>query len=539
MLLDKFTEKLAHRDKPEIEMVEEKRQSQTHVQPAGDAPPIDLELVGDELPWNWTFSKKSKSYVIALLLNFVSAFNATGEWGFFAGNRAMLTGVGNSTAKTGVTEEFNVSGSVFLTSSFTYNAALGLGPLFLAPLSESYGRRPMIVLLLFVITVLFLPQSLAPNMVSLSVTRLFQGTAASIEGPHVAGIITDLFHRDHGRGIAMATFTLVVFTANALGPLCCHWLAFTTNWPYIYWMQMAMNGVVFLMCVFMLDETRHDVILDKKVRKYNKTYGTQLKIKTDAAHSFKSAMSKSLARPLVYLTTEPIVMALALWVGFAWGCVFLFTGAVTLVYEETYGFNSGEAGTVLITGFIGAFLAWLLNFGQNALYQRKKDPVTHIAPPEARLYQAAFGAVMFGGCMFLYAWTARPWITPYVSMIGLVGVNFGIFPIYAGVYTYIGDAYEQYSSSAQAAQALIRNLLGATFPFFASGMYENLTYKWASSLIGFIALALSVIPFVLLAYGNKLRGKSRVCKQILREQEEDEMMREQRDFEEPGHKQHA
>ena len=70
-------------------------------------------------------------------------------------------------------------------------------------------------------------------------------------------------------------------------------------------------------------------------------------------------------------------------------------------------------------------------------------------------------------------------------------------------------------------------------------MYENLTYKWASSLIGFIALALSVIPFVLLAYGNKLRGKSRVCKQILREQEEDEMMREQRDFEEPGHKQHA
>lgn len=181
----------------------------------------------------------------------------------------------------------------------------------------------MLVILLFVIVILFLPQALAPNIESLSITRLFQGTAASIEGPHVAGIITDLFHRDHGRGVAMATFTLIVFTANALGPLCCNWLAFKTDWTNIYWMQMAMNGVVFIMCVFMLDETRHDVILDKKVVKYNKTYGTDLKIKTDAAHSFKGAVSKSLARPLLYLFTEPIVMALALWVGFGKSLVFL------------------------------------------------------------------------------------------------------------------------------------------------------------------------------------------------------------------------
>ncbi|TIA91863.1 hypothetical protein E3P81_01764 [Wallemia ichthyophaga] len=499
-----------------------KKDQMSQVKNHGDPPPIDLELVGQELPWEWSMPKKSKSYIMALLLNFVSAFNATG----------------NSAAKAGVTAEFGISGSVFLTSSFTYNAALGLGPLFLAPLSESYGRRPMIVGLLLLIVILFLPQALAPNIESLSITRLFQGLAASIEGPHVAGIITDLFHRDHGRGVAMATFTLIVFTANALGPLCCNWLAFKTDWPNIYWMQMAMNGAVFLLCMFLLDETRHDVILDKKVRNYNKTYGTDLKIKTDAAHSFKGAMSKSLARPIVYLLTEPIVMALALWVGFAWGMVFLFTGATPHVYEVNYGFNQGESGTVLICGFIGAFLAWLLNFGQNALYKRSKDPVTHIAPPEARLYQAALGAVLFGAFEFMFGWTARPWITPWVSMIAVIGVNFGIFPIYAGVYTYIGDAYEQYSSSAQAAQALLRNLLGATFPFFATAMFDNLSFPWASSTIGFIALALSSIPFTLLVFGGWLRARSRVCKQITREQEEDEFRREQA-FEEPGEKRHA
>lgn len=139
----------------------------------------------------------------------------------------------------------------------------------------------------------------------------------------------------------------------------------------------------------------------------------------------------------------------------------------------------------------------------------------------------------------MFAWTARPGITPWVSMVAVIGVNFGIFPIYAGVYTYIGDAYEQYSSSAQAAQALLRNILGATFPFFATAMFDNLTFPWASSTIGFIALALATIPFSLLAFGGWLRARSRVCKQITREQEEDELYREQREFEEPGMKHNA
>lgn len=66
MLFDKFK-----KDQNELTMIEGKN--------SGDLPHIDLELVGEELPWNWSMPKKFKSYIIALLLNFVSAFNATGE----------------------------------------------------------------------------------------------------------------------------------------------------------------------------------------------------------------------------------------------------------------------------------------------------------------------------------------------------------------------------------------------------------------------------------------------------------------------------
>lgn len=39
--------------------------------------------------------------------------------------------------------------SVFQTSSFTYLAMLGIGPLVLAPVSETFGRRPQIVVCTF------------------------------------------------------------------------------------------------------------------------------------------------------------------------------------------------------------------------------------------------------------------------------------------------------------------------------------------------------------------------------------------------------
>ena len=66
-------------------------------------PDLTIALEGGENPHNWSAFRKFKSAFVAILIKFVSAFNATG----------------NSAAKSGVTKEFNISSSVFLTSSFT------------------------------------------------------------------------------------------------------------------------------------------------------------------------------------------------------------------------------------------------------------------------------------------------------------------------------------------------------------------------------------------------------------------------------------
>ena len=75
--------------------------------------------------------------------------------------------------------------------------------------------------------------------------------------------------------------------------------------------------------------------------------------------------------------------------------------------------------------------------------------------------------------------------------------------------TYLIDTYGAlYGASAIAANTLLRYSVGAAFPIFIVQMYEKLGIAWASSLIGFVGVALLPIPWALYKWGPFLRSKS-------------------------------
>lgn len=90
--------------------------------------------------------------------------------------------------------------------------------------------------------------------------------------------------------------------------------------------------------------------------------------------------------------------------------------------------------------------------------------------------------------------------------VGLVG--FGIYTIYAAVINYLTDAYAKYNTSALSAASLGRNTFGAFLPLASQSLYNNLGYQAASSLLGGVGLALSVVPVILLFRGPQLRKRS-------------------------------
>ena len=90
----------------------------------------------------------------------------------------------------------------------------------------------------------------------------------------------------------------------------------------------------------------------------------------------------------------------------------------------------------------------------------------------------------------------------------------GYFLIFVGMVNYLTDAYKTYASSANAAASTTRALGAAFLPFAVSPLFGNLGVQWACSLLGFLALAMSVIPFVFLRFGAKLRMRSPFCQKL-------------------------
>lgn len=59
-----------------------------------------------------------------------------------------------------------------------------------------------------------------------------------------------------------------------------------------------------------------------------------------------------------------------------------------------------------------------------------------------------------------------------------------------------------------AANGLLRYVVGGVSPLFTVQIYYKLGYPWASSLLGFITLAMLPIPWVLFTWGKQMRRRS-------------------------------
>lgn len=84
-----------------------------------------------------------------------------------------------------------------------------LGPLFFGPLSESFGRRIIMVSSFVVFTLFTLACAVAPDWPSFLVFRLLCGINASSAIAVVGGLFADVYSDPVARGRAMAIFMAV------------------------------------------------------------------------------------------------------------------------------------------------------------------------------------------------------------------------------------------------------------------------------------------------------------------------------------------
>jgi hypothetical protein len=109
--------------------------------------------------------------------------------------------------------------------------------------------------------------------------------------------------------------------------------------------------------------------------------------------------------------------------------------------------------------------------------------------------------------LFIYGWTARPevhWIIPCLSFI-LFG--FGLLGIFVPCQTYMVDAFLSTAASAVAALVCMRSIFGAFLPLIGPKLYDNLGLGWGNTVLGFITLAVTPVPFAFLKWGGYVRKR--------------------------------
>lgn len=226
----------------------------------------------------------------------------------------------------------------------------------------------------------------------------------------------------------------------------------------------------------------------------------------------KVFMGVSLVRPVAMLFTEPIVTFICLYVACEFATLYCFFTSIPYVFKKVYGFDSHDVGLVYIAIVVGCVLAFMSIVACEVVFYRPqvpKHPPGRV-PPEYRLMPAMIGSLGIPVGIFWFGWSARPdvsWASPAVAVAPFAWGNMCLF---MSTIQYLGDTYQRDTvASANSANSLARYMLAGALPLFTLQMYAGLGVGWASSLLGFVALALAPVPWVLFKFGRQIRSKSR------------------------------
>ena len=266
----------------------------------------------------------------------------------------------------------------------------------------------------------------------------------------------------------------------------------------------------------MLPETRGNIILKAKVQKLaasNPTSLLNLRVSSTDVTMIIQLVGNGIIRPTKLFFTQPVVFFFALWVALAVGNIFLASQSIAQIYSTNYDFSFARSGYLETALLIGEIIGIPICLWQNRIWAASsfRNDTNKCGPvPESRL-ELSIPCSFLGmaGGLFVYGWTCWPEIHWVVPAIGLAMCGLGIMVVGYCAVIYLTDAYGIWSGSAIAAVASIENLFSAFLPLSAQSMYTNLGFQWASTLLGFIAVALSIAPIVLYFKGQSIRARSK------------------------------
>ncbi|MEP3304584.1 MAG: MFS transporter, partial [Roseibium sp.] len=156
----------------------------------------------------------------------------------------------------GMVEAFDTTTATVQLTMSVYFAAVALAQIFLGPLSDRYGRRPVILagMALYVVgSVLCL---LAPTIEILILARVVQAIGGCAGLSLGRAIVRDLYERDKAASM-IGYVTMGMTVGPMLGPVFGGLLDESYGWQGGFYLMVGLGVVVLVASLFNLHETNH------------------------------------------------------------------------------------------------------------------------------------------------------------------------------------------------------------------------------------------------------------------------------------------
>ena len=386
---------------------------------------------------------------------------------------------------------------------------LGIGPLILAPLSETFGRRQLYIVCFGIFTLTQIPTALSPNIEFLVTMRAISGFFGSIGIANGGGTISDMFDPSQ-RASIFGWYLLGPLLGPTLGPLFGGFIVQGLGWRWLFWILTIVCVINTMAGYFFLRETYAPVLLAWRKKEYEETsnHTKNYRIANQDLRPLRSRILSNLKRPVQLLFTQPIVFTMALYQAILFGTVYSLWTNFEAIYGQEYGFSTTQVGLTYLGPGVGFFIAvWFLVPRIDTVYNRLTVRNGGESKPEYRLPLANIGAILIPISLFWYAWTVELQVHWFVTVLATLFFGLGQVMILNTVQNYYIDSFSKYAASAIAAGTVFRSIVGGIMPLIADPLFTAVGYGWGISVFGFLSLALAPAPILFMRFGATLREK--------------------------------
>jgi multidrug resistance protein len=285
----------------------------------------------------------------------------------------------------------------------------GIGPLILAPLCETFGRRPLYLICFGIFALLQIPSALAPNIATLIAMRTLSGLFGSVGVANGGGSLSDMFVPSQRAGV-YGWYLLGPLLGPCIGPLLGGVIVQHLGWRWIFWVLTFITAAVTLAAYFFLHESYAPVLLYRRKRtleEQSSDFNISYSIKGHDTRPLKAKLLHSLSRPFRILFT-PIVLMMSTYQAVCFATAYSIFTNLQRIYGGEYGFNNEQVGLTSLGPGLGFLTAvWFIVPRIDTVYNRLTAKNDGVGKPEYRLPLANIGGVLLPVGLFWFAWTVE------------------------------------------------------------------------------------------------------------------------------------